>query len=157
MPDKVEKSRVIRPATLDDSEVLLAWRNDPSSRRWNHTAVAVQVDEHERWLRNRLGRDRPLLWMVDESGGPIATARLDVGSDGTATVSIAVDQRHRGRGVARDVLAYLDQQGRVMGLSSLRAEVHPGNSASQALFVAAGYEKRSVTDDGFDQYVRPLT
>jgi RimJ/RimL family protein N-acetyltransferase len=156
MPERVEKSRVIRPATLDDSRVLLAWRNDPDSWQWNHTAVAAQVDEHERWLSNRLRRDRPLLWIVDEASGPIAMARLDLGGDGTATVSISVDARHRGRGVASELLVYLDQQGRALGLSSLQADVHPGNAASHALFISAGYEKKGVTDDGFDQFTRAL-
>ena len=171
-----------RPATADDADRLLAWRNDPAARLASREQDEVAPHAHRVWLEQSLA-SRDLLLLVVEggrapSGGggaggaadpPDASAvatvrwdRLDYGDrevDADWEVSITVAPEHRGNGLARPALAeasYLlaARHGRSQ---RLLARVHRDNRASQRLFESAGYVRQDVPPDGlgFVSYLRP--
>ena len=55
----------LRPARLDDSAVVFAWRNDPLTRAMSRALVPVTWDDHQRWfidvihLRSRRDESSP--------------------------------------------------------------------------------------------------
>lgn len=161
MPDRPDNpflaGHLIRAATHADSEALLAWRNDPTAYEWYSDPRAVNPDEHDRWLSERLDRDSPAIWMVDIDGVPSGSARLDLDPDAVGIVSVVVDQASRGQGVGRELLGWVDDRAADLGLARLHAVVHRGNAASHSLFLAAGYEPDSGSDPGFVDYVRVVT
>ncbi|MBK1784354.1 GNAT family N-acetyltransferase [Prauserella sp. ASG 168] len=132
----------VREATEGDAELLLAWRNDPGTRRWSRAGEVVALEDHMRWLEGVLASPDRLLFVAEE-GGPVGTVRFDVvegESVGTWEVSITVAPGSRGRGLAGRVLAAGERE--LRGLRSARrvlATVHEDNVASLALFGRAGY------------------
>ena len=137
-----------RPATVTDTERLLAWRNDRDTLRWSHGAQPVAEAVHRSWLHGSLSNpDRVLL--IVESDHPIGTVRFDRVEPATWEVSITVAPTERGKGLAADVL--------MLGEAALQAghapawivaNIHVDNAASATLFRHAGYEPSPRPPDG---------
>ncbi|GAB1511761.1 GNAT family N-acetyltransferase [Actinophytocola sp. KF-1] len=136
----------VRPATAADAALLLAWRNDPETRRWSHRADPVSPAEHEAWLARALASPDRRLFVAEHGGRPIGTVRFD--RDGEAwQVSTTVDPSARGRGLATPMLLAAE---RALGPAVIRANVHHSNTASLAMLRRAGYV---VTADGEWQWL----
>ncbi len=138
----------LRPVQHADSDQLLAWTNDPDTRRQSFDSTPVPLAQHEAWLTNQLAHpERYLLLLAEDTGSDTAAGliRFAVSTDNqlsaTATLSYSLAPACRGRGWAaplllagtRAVLAQFPQVQRVVG------EVKPDNVASVRAFRRAGY------------------
>jgi len=146
----------LRPATRDDADRLLAWRNDPDAVRFSSTGRAVAPEEHRAWIASRLAREQPRLWVGEEDGRSVGQVRLDV-DGGVGIVSIAVAPEHRGRGLAAELLQRLAQ------LTAADPEVHrlvahvsAANLASLRAFEHAGFRQSARDDSGWLELTRPV-
>lgn len=138
----------IRTVTLDDADVLLAWRNDPATRAASRSTESVDTDEHRRWLTTMLERPDALLMIAEDDGEPVGHVRF-VGSDGSAEVSIVIAPEHRGKGLGRSMLIAAHQQFRRTSPGvRVRAYVRAENQPSHAMFRAAGYVVASTDTYG---------
>src|SRR4051794_32881053 len=79
----------LRPARAGDAPLLLAWRNDPETRRWSFSQGEVTAAEHAAWLAARLQDPATLLLVAEVDGAPAGQVRVDR-ADGVGVVSIAV-------------------------------------------------------------------
>ncbi len=138
MPDKIIK---LRPVTLQDADLLLAWRNDPETRGASHNSESVRTDEHLAWLENTLNNERRKLFIAEEDGSPVGTVRADF-VDGEHELSWTVAPSARGRGVAKRMVSLLAGQ----ILTPIRAEVKPGNKASARIAEYAGLKFAEEVD-----------
>ncbi|MBS1838589.1 MAG: GNAT family N-acetyltransferase, partial [Actinobacteria bacterium] len=139
----------LRPAFAADSDLLLQLRNDADSIRFSRTRAGVDRAAHARWFRSALADPGRELDVICLDGRPVGSLRTDVRS-AVGTVSIAVDRRSRGHGIAARALGLIQQ--RAAGgvrLDRLRAIVDPANLMSVALFERAGFVKVGAAD-GFD-------
>ncbi len=118
----------MRPASMDDADLLLEWRNDPVTRANSKTTNAVQRDAHISWLTARLQRDQPNLY-VAEDDEPVGTIRID-GDE----VSYTVAPEHRGKGYATTMLIWARER-----FGVLRAEIKLENIASIRAAAKAGH------------------
>jgi spore coat polysaccharide biosynthesis predicted glycosyltransferase SpsG/RimJ/RimL family protein N-acetyltransferase len=139
----------VREATAADTELLLAWRNDPRTLAWSRGHQPVTRPVHESWLRAALANPDRLLLVVEQAGAPVGTVRFDREETTTWEVSITLAPSHRGRGLAARAL--------MMGEGALHARaepdvvlanVHEDNDASLALFRHAGYRPATRSADG---------
>lgn len=139
----------LRPAFEADRDRLLEWRNDPDSVRFSQTRSSVEPAEHDRWLRAVLddpGRDLEVICLAGE---PVGMLRTDI-ADAVGAVSIAVERRRRGHGVAGRALEMLQDRVRDgVRFDRLRAVVDPSNPSSVALFGRAGFSAVDATE-GFE-------
>lgn len=131
----------LRPATFEDSDVMLKQQQAPGVRKFSKVKSAPKKDEHEAWLRARL--EDPLAGpfeIIEADGAPAGVLRFDrlPGPEDAYRVSILVDPRLHGRGVAGRALA---AGRRLMAGSTLVAEVLEGNEPSHALFQRAGFAR----------------
>ena len=139
----------LRPVTVDDADILLAWRNDPVVRAASRSTDEVTLAEHEAWLMRML--ESPHSWLfigVDEEDQSVGHTRV-VEEGGLGEVSIVVAPRARGRGLGAQLLnlthnAYAASGGNC----ELRAFVKADNESSHRLFLSAGYVADDVTDVG---------
>ncbi|SFN16515.1 Spore coat polysaccharide biosynthesis protein SpsG, predicted glycosyltransferase [Pseudonocardia ammonioxydans] len=148
-----------RPATLDDAELLLGWRNDPETRRWSRSTDEIDPDTHRRWLAGSLDRvDRSLL-VVADLDGPVGTVRWDRECSGWE-VSITVAPERRGGGLAVPLLRAGEEalRTRTGTGTPVIAVVHADNAASARLFARAGYadDGTGADPDGFHTLRRML-
>jgi predicted dehydrogenase/RimJ/RimL family protein N-acetyltransferase len=140
----------LRAADSDDAARLLAWRNDPETRRWSRDSREIAPAEHARWLRRVLGDPSTRLWVAQSDGAPIAHVRVGPEADGTSEVHIALAPHARGRGLGGAVLT----QAAARALAELRvsvlcAAVKPRNEASLRAFAKAGFRAVGEDADGF--------
>lgn len=127
----------LRSATVADEALLLAWQNEPATRRFSRTPGVPTPQEHKAWLKRTLDDQSRLLCVVLSKDVPVGMLRLDRSDDETGfEVSIVISEANSGRGLARGALAVAS---RMFPWAELRAEVLPGNDRSHALFRAAGY------------------
>ena len=132
----------LRLVTMADGPVLLAWRNDPETRRQSFVQDRVRLRTHLAWLAGKLAD--PTCWLflaVDQRDRPVGQVRLERLSRGVAEVHISVAPEARGRGVARATLALAaGASSGTMAVRTLVAHVRPDNVASVIAFVKAGFE-----------------
>ena len=147
----------LRPATREDSDRLLAWRNDPDAVRTSMTGSPVSPGEHALWVDDRLRRPLPRLWIAEVDGIAVGQVRLDVDDQGAGVVSIAVAREHRGRGLAAAMLDAL--AGIAAGdpnVHRLIARVREDNAPSLRAFRRAGYDQEWQTTPGWLELSRAL-
>lgn len=124
-----------RPATLADAEMLLAWRNDPQTRKASHQMAPVAPEQHQAWLEASLHNPQRTLLIAIAEGQPIGTLRADIGEAETE-LSWTIAPEARGRGFGKwMVRQYVETQ-----RGALRAEVKAGNMASVKIAEFAGLE-----------------
>jgi spore coat polysaccharide biosynthesis predicted glycosyltransferase SpsG/RimJ/RimL family protein N-acetyltransferase len=126
----------LRPATRDDGPVMLAWQQDPRTRRHFRNPAPPTAAEHSAWLERRLTDPAGALWMIEAAGAPAGVVRLDAAGPGAFEVAILVDPARHRRGIGAAALAFARA---AAPAAELRAEVLAGNDASHALFRRAGY------------------
>ena len=125
----------LRPATVQDADLLLRWRNDPETRNASHNTAEIQREEHIAWLTNTLNNSNRQLYVAEENGIPVGTVRADL-SAGEYKLSWTIAPNARGRGVAKQIVALLASQ--ISG--AIRAEVKAGNTVSARIAEHAGME-----------------
>lgn len=139
---------MLRPATVADAELLLAWRNDPGTRAMSHNTNEVPLDEHIAWLNKILLDHRRGLYIAELDGRPVGTVRADV-VDEVTELSWTVAPSERGKGLGRRMVRTLATSLR----NPLRAEVKVGNSASVRIAYAAGMSLQK-TEGGVMHFFR---
>ena len=131
----------LRPATLDDSARLLAWRNDPETRRNSLSPWAVSAMEHEVWLACQL-RDPTTcrLYIAEVADAPVGTARIDLWPDEVwCEISITVAPERRGQGLGGQIMIALREELARLGLKQVIAKVRGYNVPSLRMFLSAGF------------------
>jgi RimJ/RimL family protein N-acetyltransferase len=120
----------LRPATLDDAELLFQWRNDPTTIAMSFGSKGVTWGEHLGWLSRRLADQAPLYIFEDNQHRPVGTARID-GDE----LSYTIAPEFRGRGLAVLMLSWVRiKHGR------LKCLIKPVNIASIMAARKAGHQ-----------------
>jgi len=145
----MNESITLRPATIQDADLLLEWRNDPKTRKASHNTAEVERDEHVSWLSRTLNNPNRRLLVAEENATPVGTVRADF-SEAVWELSWTVAPNARGRGVANQMVVLLASQ----IYEPIRAEVKAGNIASLRTAEHAGMEFDRETD-GVLHYKRP--
>jgi RimJ/RimL family protein N-acetyltransferase len=131
----------LRPATADDAERLLAWRNDPVTRAASRSTAEVALDEHRGWLERVLADPERHLLIGEAEGRAVGQARFDALDDGAYEISVTVAPEVRGQGLGTALIAAATGWLRETAPgAAVLAAVRPENAASLAAFRAAGYE-----------------
>jgi len=128
---------ILRAATFADADFLWALRLDPQTVYASYGPPPT-YPEHIAWLRKVLLDPARRLYIVEESGIRVGTARLDL-DDGAAEVSLTVAPALRGFGIGRAILDCVENSARVSGTIRLIATIKPDNAASQRIFGLCGY------------------
>jgi len=124
---------ILRPATIEDAEILLDWRNDAETRRVSHKTSEVTIDEHAIWLSKILGNANRRLLVAEKGGVSVGALRADL-SDGVWELSWTVAPKARGRGIAKRMVTLLAAE--ISG--PIRAEIKACNTASARIAEYAG-------------------
>lgn len=139
-------------AQADDSDSLLAWRNDPVAIAASLDPRPVSQADHDRWFAGVIADPLRTIYIARDSssGERVGMCRFDSLPDqSSAVLSIIVAPDWRGRGVGGLLLTaslsrFRDDNGETR---TLLAQVRCDNAASTRLFVAAGFVIDSIVDD----------
>ena len=154
----------LRPATLDDSQMLFQLRNDPTVRSGSFNPSSVTPHEHRQWLSQSLTAPNRVLWIAhDRHGQRLGKLQIDVSENlQSATISIAIDAPFRGKGIGTTLIEktaaqVLSGSGPWASVEQLIAEIKPTNTASAHAFENAGFKFSAptiVNDEIALRYVR---
>jgi RimJ/RimL family protein N-acetyltransferase len=144
----------LRRATLDDAARLLAWRNDPSARRWFMDTAPVPKRTHVAWLTRKLQDPGCRIYIAERGGKPVGQLRLEKRRN-AAEVSVSLDRAARGQGVGAAILGRVAAMARrELSVEEVRAIVRPDNVASAIAFLKVGFRFRALaTRAGRPAYV----
>jgi UDP-2,4-diacetamido-2,4,6-trideoxy-beta-L-altropyranose hydrolase len=134
----------LRTATLQDAALVWHWRAGLAGTMAFRNADIPPLGAHMEWFSRALTLPSHRLYMAETAGdgiiAPVGHLRLDdANSPGTALVSILLDTAARAQGIGAALLAAAEAEARYLNLTALVADVHKDNTASRALFSAAGY------------------
>lgn len=146
------KELTLRPATMEDAELILEWRNDADSRANSFQGDIISPDTHMAWLKNKLENRSAMLFMVLDRQEEIGHIRLDIlGKIGE--ISYMVAPKKRGQGYGEALLTLLCRQ-QLAGIEVLVGMVQKKNPASGKCFTKAGFTCFAGGDT--DCYVKVL-
>ena len=138
----------VRQATLDDSNDVLLWRNDPLAIKMSINRSSVSKEEHAKWFLETINSDRCVHIIgeindADAGRRKIGVCRFDREASNQWRVSINLSPAFRGKGLSEKFLsqsiALLKtriQPEQVI----LLAEVREKNVASVKIFERNGFE-----------------
>jgi RimJ/RimL family protein N-acetyltransferase len=149
MIDRTEQKLSLRPATLEDAELLLKWRNDMTTRMASHTVDEVKLEKHIEWLKTTLQNKNRQLYVAEEKGTFVGTVRADF-ENGVHELSWTVAPEARGQGVGKRMVALLANRIK----EPIRAEVKKGNDASSRIAECSGMKFMQEDSNGVLHYQR---
>lgn len=138
----------LRPATMADLDLLLAWRNDPITRQASLNPREVTREEHTAWLTAVLADPNRNLYIAEEGGEPVGTVRADF-SKGSYLGSYTVAPLSRGRGLGKPMVTLLVECTK----GDMRLEIRAGNTSSIRIAEATGFHFQYEAD-GILHYFR---
>ncbi|WP_164512304.1 GNAT family N-acetyltransferase [Oceaniglobus ichthyenteri] len=141
----------LRPATADDSALLLDLRNAPDVRAVSMDSNPIDTATHQAWFDAALANPSRTILIIQKDGADLGMVRFDR-NETAVEVSIALAQMARGRGIGRAALKMALETCPVKNLPFV-ARIKPENAASLALFQQSGF---SATSDPF-VYICPRT
>lgn len=142
-----------RPANLNDAEILMQWRNDPSAYENFLRPKPVEPKEHLSWLKKTINDKKCRLFIILEDQKPIGQIRFDQEGDEKAEISISIDKNFRGKGRGVESIKlgsamFFENQ---IHIKRIIAKIKIDNAASASAFLRAGYNKIKE-DDGILYY-----
>ncbi len=139
---------MIRKATLSDLDALVALEN--------HSFDSDRLSR--RSFRHLLSRANAITLLDEQQGQVIGYAMVlfNMGTSLARLYSIAVDERYRGQGIARQLVEAAEQAALDGECVMLRLEVRSDNTASQALFRHLGYNQFGHYDDYYEDHMDAL-
>lgn len=134
-----------RPAEMDDSEILLSWRNDPMSVMQSRSRGEIPRSEHDEWLGSVLNNPAYRLSIALDGETPVGMVRVDIEA-AEGEVSIVVAPNARGRGYSTSILKTLQSELQDdYQIKVLHAHVRSGNLPSLRAFQGSGFK---ASDNG---------
>lgn len=139
----------LRAAEARDSELLLQWRNDPSTQAQSFDSSEVERAGHEQWLERKLAaRSTTSFFILESDGRPIGQARIEATNDRCGEISVSLDAAARGQGLGVELIEHATQRAAdELGLDAVDARIKPTNAVSRRAFAAAGYTEQSSQHD----------
>jgi RimJ/RimL family protein N-acetyltransferase len=150
-----------RSITLEDTDLLLGWRNDSETRKNSIGQKEVNKKEHLQWIKNMLRSKTDCLLLIAElDGRPVGSFRLDkfkiigdVSSPDMRLISYVVAPDKRGRGIGQ---AIVSEGCRSYGQSyDLLAKIRADNVASRKILESCDFECLGEVEEGIVAYARP--
>lgn len=137
----------VRPATPDDEQQVLAWRNDPIIVALGLSGRTVSLDEHHRWFEESVKGERRKLYIIEADEKPIGTVRYDFIGPDEAEISIYLFPPGAGRGLGKFAIRSTLPSIFAEGVQRIIATVLRRNQRSLSFFFRLGFREERATDD----------
>lgn len=150
-------SLIIITASLEHSEDIWIWRNDPVTRTMFRSSDLVTWDEHSSWFENSIDNPSRFIYIALLNDRPVGVVRFDAISfvEGKFETSINVAPTARRAGIGRNLLAgainALKED--TLCVKEIVAEVKSTNPASNALFHSVGFLRTAPVEEGYNYYI----
>jgi UDP-2,4-diacetamido-2,4,6-trideoxy-beta-L-altropyranose hydrolase len=136
----------LRAATSADAQAAWRWRNHPATRRVSRDSREIPFDQHREWWLATLANPQRRLYVAHCGTMDVGVLRLDLAAD-SAEISIYLDPALNGLGLGPSMLRAA-QRAVSAGdpdVRRMRADILPGNRASESAFTRAGFRRDGAT------------
>lgn len=124
---------LLRPFRLEDAPAVGPWFHGPG--------LALPPGQAGReWAARMLADQRIVTWIAQIGGQRVGFARLDIGPDRIAELTLVVAPAHRGVGVGRSILSLVLLEALRRGVRRLSAVVDQANTGAHKFFLENGFE-----------------
>ena len=147
MQDKkdITAELTLRPASMDDVDILYEWRNDPEVRKWSFNTDEILYETHVQWLKSVLLRDDVEIYIMMENEIPVGQIRVTFCQD-DVEIGYSIDKGCRGRNWGQKMITLMenklrnDPRARRGGIYFV-AYVKKRNEISKRIFERLNYQK----------------
>jgi L-amino acid N-acyltransferase YncA len=135
---------IVRQATLDDLWQVTEIYNDAIKKTTATFDTEPKTsEEQEKWFSGHDAR-HPVL-IADQDGIVVGWASLSQWSDrcaycDTAEISLYVKEKHRGKGIGKELMKAIIREGKTAGLHTVIARIADGNEISTDLCKSVGFQ-----------------
>jgi RimJ/RimL family protein N-acetyltransferase len=134
----------LRKATLADSAILLAWRNDPDVIATSASGRGVTQAEHEAWFIKTLTDCTVHVYLADWLDDYLRVTGCGMGrineEAGVAVLSYSIAKEWRGQQFGHHLVGALVQQAYELGYTSIQAVSRHSNTASIRALLSQGFQ-----------------
>ncbi len=136
----------LRKATIDDWKLLLAWRNDESTRKNSISPEIISPQMHRIWLQNVLADKYRELYIAEKWDKPVGTVRADYDPETSVyELSWTTAPHYRRRSIGKTMVSLLlDKLG-----TKVIAQIKKGNIPSMKIAEYAGMHLKKEEDGIF--------
>lgn len=149
-------SLFLRPATIDDCDLLFNWANDPQVRANSFNSDPIPYDNHVAWFNKLLSSKDQLQYILMEGSSykdtPVGQIRISLSEDKKeGLIGYSIDPKFRGRGYGRRILELIQTaiKADCPEIKRLIGRVKEDNISSKSAFTGAGF-KNEYTEFVFD-------
>ncbi|MDW1899891.1 UDP-2,4-diacetamido-2,4,6-trideoxy-beta-L-altropyranose hydrolase [Vibrio sp. Vb1337] len=138
--DETTDGLSLKPASQEDIALIYEWQCHPETRKYALTPEVPTWVEHQAWMFKKLKSASDYFYMIvsRDDGNKVGAVRLDRTEPGHYLVSIFLDPKSYGKGIAFKALSIVDA---IHPDVTLHATVLKANSASQRLFQKCCYQQ----------------
>jgi len=142
---KVDKL-YFRLATEDDISIVYDVLNDPIVRQYSFAQEPFSFSDHKKWFADKLRSDNYFIFIFTLPDQiPIAVVRLEITQDKCAEVSIAIDQKNRGKKYSSKMINLASEYAfDQLALKTLVCHIRTNNTKSVKVFTRAGYHSKKM-------------
>ncbi|HTC53214.1 MAG TPA: GNAT family protein [Steroidobacteraceae bacterium] len=148
-PTSVERIQ-IGPITVQDSEPLFRWFNDPQAARLDYAWRPVDGMSHQKWISS-VGTDASQIWFaIRRHGHPaiigFAILRNISAVHRSAEFGLRIgEEADRGRGFGKQAASQVLQFAwAALNLNRIQVSVFAGNERALRLYAALGFKREGV-------------
>lgn len=145
----------LRAATMQDSDRLFAWRNDPVTLACSKSTAPVPRSDHNQWMTLNVlyGYPEHIVLMAQDQDVAVGVVRFDALKSDVMQykASLTIAPQHRGSGYSYPVLA---EACSYMTDFTIHADIRKDNTASRKTFERCGF-RETGSDHDFVFYRKP--
>lgn len=133
-----------RPAQENDMEATFELANDPEVRANSFNTAPITRNEHESWFNAKINNPASLFFIIKEDDVFAGYVRFENGEN-ALTVSVALAQKTRGRGLAAGFIKHTSFMAQNHFKEPVKAYIKSSNLSSATAFKKAGYIEKGIT------------
>ena len=150
----------IRPITINDTEVVLSWRNSPYVVNNFFYRLPISEEEHKNWIENKVNKGLVYQFVVhlkdtDEEIGCVYLQHYEASDNSMESGVFMSEGAPKGKGLATEAVKLMNDcvAFEMLGLSKTVARVISTNIGSLRLHEKAGFseisrEKEKIVPSG---------
>jgi UDP-2,4-diacetamido-2,4,6-trideoxy-beta-L-altropyranose hydrolase len=132
----------LRPAALEDAELIFCWRNDPLIVRLGSLQREVSRAEHEKWFAESISSQAREIFIVERDDTAIGQVRFDLVTKAECVISVYLATEFTGNGWGIDAIKQACQLiFELWPVQTVLACVRGENHAGQSAFSKAGFKQ----------------
>jgi RimJ/RimL family protein N-acetyltransferase len=149
----VGKNLILRPITLDDTDLIVKWRNNPSVVQNFIFREKFTRQMHENWMHNKVETGQVIQYIVEEkkNNRPIGSVYFrDVNENyNSAEFGIFIGEDDaRGKGYGKEITSLFVRFGiESLGLHRIQLRLVKGNAAAARTYTSVGFHKEGEFRD----------